>query len=381
MSLAVFHTFCLIVVFIYIFLIFYLNFHWNKLQIQDIATKQNNLPFVSIIIIGRNEEQNIKNCINSIAANNFPKEKYEIIYIDDESEDNSIEILKSIEIENFKYFKFSDIAGLPETQNHKKEAIKAALSIANGDIILQTDADTVMGENRIYLHAIQYNKNDGPELVTAPVLYIENHNFISRFQYYDLLTTMGITAAGISSKMFFMANGANMSYRKKIFQADTVNSKYASGDDMFLIQQIAAKNPSNVMFLKDKNAVVYTFPEKTLTGFIRQRLRWASKTKGYKDRNLQLLVSFVFIVNLLVLINFALIFFLNASQLIFFLILFLIKSLVDSYFIFNISRFFGKKINCGYLILSLLAYPVYLTFIGIAGLFTTKYKWKGRMVR
>ena len=381
MSLALFYIFCILVLFLYIILILYLNFHWNRLYIPDIDSKQNDLPFVSIIIIGRNEEQNIENCIRSIAANNFPKEKYEIIYIDDESEDNSEEILKSIKIENFNYFRFNDITNLPTTKNHKKEAIKAGIALAKGDIILQTDADTIIEENWIYLHAVQYIDNANTGLVTAPVLYIEDNNFLSKFQYYDLLTTMGITAAGISSNMFFMANGANMSYRKKTFLTTKFDSKYASGDDMFLIQETAIKNTDDVIFLKDKNAVLYTFPEKTLIDFIRQRLRWASKTKGYKDRNLQLIVSFVFIVNLIVLINFVLILFLNTSHLFFALILFLLKLLVDSYFIFNISRFFGKKIDCGYLLLSLLVYPVYMTFIGITGLFTTKYKWKGRMVR
>ena len=381
MSLALFYTFCIFVLFLYFILILYLNFHWNRLYIPDIDSKQNDLPFVSIIIIGRNEEQNIKNCIRSIAANNFPKEKYEIIYIDDDSEDNSLEVLRILNIPNFNYYKFDDIVNFSNSNNHKKEAIRSAVTLAKGEIILQTDADTIVNHNWIRSHVVQYLRNENIKLITAPVLFSEGKNILIEFQYYDLLTTMGITAAGISSSGFYMANGANMSYRKEIYLTDKVDSKFASGDDMFLVQKTAMNNKNSVLFLKDKNALVVTYPENTLIDFIRQRLRWATKTKGYKDRNLQIMVSFVFLVNLFVVINFILIPFLGVHQLIFTLILFLIKLIIDSYFIFNISGFFGKKINCGYLFLSLLLYPVYLTFIGIASLFTKKYKWKGRMVR
>jgi len=381
MNLAAFYIFCIFAVLIYISFILFLNFHWIKYKNPGIVPEQSEVPFVSIIISGRNEEENIENCIDSILANDYPLEKYEIIYIDDESEDNSIGILKSINAMNFTWLRFKDIVDLPDTNNHKKEAINAGIKIAKGKIILQTDADTIVGKKWIISHASQYVQNKNLKLVTAPVIFKKGTSILEYFQYYDLLTTMGVTAAGIASKRFYMANGANMSYRKETYLNSVSESEYASGDDMFLIQETAVKYKESVLFLKNKNAVVTTYPEKTLKTLLRQRLRWATKTKAYKDKNLQFTVAFVFVVNLLVLINLLLFFFYGITQLIFFLILFLLKSFADSYFISNISKFFGKKINCFYLLLSLFWYPLYLVFIGTASFFTKKYYWKGRMVK
>lgn len=381
MNLALFYILCISVISLYIFLILFLNFYWKKTNIPEVVLSEEDFPFISIIIVGRNEASNLKDCIESIAANDYPDEMYEIIYIDDNSEDDSLEILKSLEISNLSYFELDKIAGFPVSKNHKKQAIKYGILRAKAEIILLTDADTVTEKNWIKSHAGLYVGNQKIELITAPVLFQEESGLLNRFQFYDLLTTMGITAAGITSGLFYMANGANMSYRKTAFLSTGYSDNYASGDDMFLIQNIAEKNKKNVLFLKDKKAIATTKTEKTIKDFILQRLRWASKTGGYKDRNLQMLVAFVFIVNFIVLINFLAVFFVGISQLIFAIVLLLIKIFADSYFIFNISKFFNKKIYCRYLFFSLLLYPVYYTFTGLSAIFTTKYNWKGRKVR
>lgn len=59
-------------------------------------TIKNSLPLVSIVVCTRNEEKNIANCLHSIRLQTYPQEKIEIIVIDKESTDNTIEIAKKI---------------------------------------------------------------------------------------------------------------------------------------------------------------------------------------------------------------------------------------------------------------------------------------------
>jgi len=47
----------------------------------------------SIIIPARNESNNIVGCLQSILNNNYPKDLYEIIVIDDHSTDNTSELV------------------------------------------------------------------------------------------------------------------------------------------------------------------------------------------------------------------------------------------------------------------------------------------------
>lgn len=378
MSLIFLYIFSFLILIIYSFFILYLHHHWEDLEISEPVIKAQNLPFISIIIVGRNESVNIKPCIDSILTNEYPKTKYEIIYIDDGSDDDSIDILNSIKSVNFSFYRLEDLVNSKIITNHKKTALKQAVKLAKGEIILQTDADTVVGKKWIKSQAVQYLSGENINLITAPVLFFKGTSLLEQFQYYDILTTMGITGAGIRSKKFFMANGANMSYRKSLYQSTEINENFASGDDIFLIGKAAQKDKDSISFLKSRESVVYTYPEKTLKDFLRQRIRWATKTKGYSDFRLTGMIALVFLTNFLLIINFF-VFLFTASNL--FLIFLILKLLIDSYFILNISKFFNEKVNCCYLILSLLLYPFYLTFVGVLSLFITKYDWKGREVK
>jgi len=51
-------------------------------------------PILSIIIPTHNSELTIEECISSIKSQKYPKEKYEIIIVDDGSKDNTVDLCK-----------------------------------------------------------------------------------------------------------------------------------------------------------------------------------------------------------------------------------------------------------------------------------------------
>ncbi len=377
MTLQLFQLISLFILLFYILLLLYYWYYWNKPE-PDKNFEFIDKPFVSVIIIGRNEEDNIQKCINSIANNNYSDSLFEIIYIDDYSTDKSLEILRDIKYKNFSFYELKNYLDNEDINNYKKKAIEIAISNAQGDIILQTDADTFVGENWILSHAMKY-REDKIKFVTAPVFYKSGNSALQQFQKYDLLTTMGVTCAGIKSGLHYMANGANMSFKKGVYSSSA--SDFASGDDMFLVQAIAKKYPDSIGFLKNTEAIVYTFPEKTLSGFIRQRLRWATKTKGYDSLAMKSVIALVFLMNFIILSNIFLTLFLDYKQIYFTLFLLIFKLIIDILFIKSVAGFFKEKINYLNLAISLLRYPFYIVFIGVLSLFVSKYKWKSRVVR
>ncbi len=367
------------IVLLYIALIVFYLRNWNKTRGISIASNKPNLPFVSVIIVGRNEADNIKTCLESISNNLFPKEKYEIIYIDDHSTDDSPEILKSLDIENLTFYELKDFIDGNPINNYKKTAIKYAISIAKGEIILQTDADTVVGKKWIASHLSSY-LNSEINFATAPILYKVNDNCLEQFQKYDILVTAGVTAAGINSGLHYMANGANMSFRKKVYLEHNTDNPFASGDDMFLVQNIANKNKKSVSFIKEKEAVVYTYPETTLKSFVAQRLRWATKTSSYKDPGLKATVLLVFFTNVFILVSpFLYLFFAKLRLLIALMVL--LKFIIDVIFTKSIAGFFSTETKLKFLVLTFVSYPLYIIFIGIKSLFFKQYQWKDRMVK
>ena len=94
-------------------------------------------PFVSVLIPARNEEDNIAACVGSLLAQDYPR--YEVIVLDDHSEDRTAEILDSFHDPRLHCIKGKD---LPSGWAGKTWACHQLSESARGDYLLFTDADT-----------------------------------------------------------------------------------------------------------------------------------------------------------------------------------------------------------------------------------------------
>ena len=59
------------------------------------ANQENLLPFISAMIVARNESAYIEKSLNSLINQTYPKDRYEILLIDGNSNDNTVEIAKN----------------------------------------------------------------------------------------------------------------------------------------------------------------------------------------------------------------------------------------------------------------------------------------------
>jgi poly-beta-1,6-N-acetyl-D-glucosamine synthase len=338
------------------------------------------LPFVSVIIVGRNEALNIRTCLSSVFKNNYNSDKFEIIYVDDNSTDNSIEILKGINEYNFKFYELKDFENSGQN-SFKKAGIKFGILKSKGEILLFTDADAIVTPHWIESHVEKFVINHDLKMCTGPVLYHENTGFIKQFQYYDLIATAGFTGLGILKGLYFIANGANMSIRREVFADKLIKNNLASGDDVFMIQNLASKDKKSVSYLNSKDSVVTTYPENNLRDLLRQRIRWGSKTGYYNDSNLKIILGLLFTLHLLS--SFGLFVLLSISLELgsFIMLLILIKNVIEVWYLKKLSIFFAKKFNILSAWLMLLIYPFYFVIIGCISLSTKEYIWKGRKVK
>ncbi len=172
----------------------------------------------SVIIPARNEEENIQNCIRSIIEQNYPAELFEVIVINDHSTDQTENIIRLMQQQysNLRLLNLTDHLDGKQLNAYKKKAIEIAIGQSNGDWIVTTDADCITGNNwlRLYDAYIQEKK---PVFVAAPVMFTNDHSFISVFQLLDFISLQGITAAAVSAGYHTMCNGANIAYRKDVF--------------------------------------------------------------------------------------------------------------------------------------------------------------------
>jgi cellulose synthase/poly-beta-1,6-N-acetylglucosamine synthase-like glycosyltransferase len=356
--------------------------NWESVLVTNISHAEP-YTFVSIIIPARNEENNIVSLLDSIIANNYTRELYEIIVIDDFSEDNTYEYVINTQITNLSIFHLKDL--LPKdafTEAYKKRAIEAAVHIAKGELIITTDADCTVGKDWLRSLVSIYER-EKCELIVAPVIYKPSNNFFEEFQALDFLGMIAITFASIRMRMYNMANGANFAFSKSAFLKvggyKGIDHK-ASGDDMLLVYKIANAFQGKVGIAKSVDSVVYSSPMPDLHSFLQQRYRWTSKASDYQDKRITLILAGVYLFVVSILLNFIGSIFYKYSLCILFLFQIVIKTFSDYILLNSAANFFDRKYWMRNFVYKEMAHILYIIFVGTIGNFV-KYNWKGRKLK
>ena len=335
--------------------------------------------FVSIIIPFRNEEKNILNTYTSLTSQSYPQEKFEIIFVNDSSDDNSLLLLENLSKKENVF-----IYSVPKDYSanaHKKRAIRFGIEQSRGEIIVTTDADCI--HQKAWLKNLLKFMDEKTGFVSGPVEFISDSSLFSRMQRLEFAGLV-ITGAGlIGSENPIICNAANIAYRKKAFDevgGFTYQMSLSSGDDELLMQKIHSDTDYKIKFALDKNAIVSTEANPTIKNFYHQRKRWASKGLFYGDSFLLIKLVLIFLFYLSLLVQPILGFLISAKFFLTFIFSFLIK-LSAEYLVLNkgTSLLFDSKILKPFLITELLQVP-YILVSGFMGMFGN-FVWKDRKIK
>lgn len=331
----------------------------------------------SIIVPFRNEAENLPNLLESFSKLNYPIDLFEIILVDDDSEERlQIADFRPERERTGEALKISVIDNTRVSNSPKKDAITTAVQFVKNDWIITTDADCVVNENWL-LALDNYIQNHAVSMIVGAVAYDCKDSFLHHFQQLDLASLQGATIGSFGLGKGFMCNGANFGYTKNMFLALNGfdgNDKIASGDDVFLLQKAVNKFPKKVHYLKSKNTIVITKPLNDWKSLFYQRVRWASKTGSYQSAFGKVLGLVVFGGNVgLLFVVSCLLFWKLADYLLWFLLF--SKLAVDFVLIHKTNCFLKTKTNTFFI--SSLFYPFFSVSVALYSLFG-KYEWKGR---
>ena len=355
---------------LYCLSILYLWLGWERIPI---IANEDTKPSVSVIVPIRNEVENILGLLVSL-QNQLYSGPLEIIIINDYSEDDSYEVVREF-IADKASFKLYSL----ETYTGKKAAISEGIKLATGDIILTTDGDCVARPT--WVEAMVNAFDESTQMVSGPVKFATGNSILSKMQSIEFASLIGSGAALIGWQKPLMANGANMGFRKSAFEAVggfEGNTETASGDDVFLLHKIASYFPNSIAFAKQEDAIMQTVAQPTLKSFVNQRIRWASKWKGYNDVFTKLTAVLIFMLSLS-LIAFPFMVKFNSNSMFLWINLWVVKSFFDFFFIRQVSNFLGQKIKILPFVILQIVYPFYVVFTALFS-FQKSYVWKGRRV-
>lgn len=365
-----------LIILVYAIIILWLYLGFNKTKQPTNQSISNTYNEFSVIIPFRNEEKNLPNLLNSLSKLNYPNIKYNIIFVNDDSDDDSVQCIESF-FKDKNDFNFRIIENHRKSNSPKKDALQTAIELTTTEWIISTDADCIVPANWLLIFNENIN-NYNPKMICGSVLYQCKNNLWEQFQLFDLLSLQGVTIGSFGHQKAFMCNGANLAYQKSFFNqlnGFNNNDNLASGDDVFLLQKAVAIEPENVHYILNKEHTVYTYPEKNWTALLNQRIRWAAKSTQYIQHHAKFIGVIVLLTNLSFIAS--ILNYLNTAS-IWYLMLISLKIIIDYSFIIKTAIALNLKLfRYNHLLISLLIYPFFSSYVGCYALFG-KFEWKGR---
>lgn len=346
----------------------------KKYQLTDSKPQ----TFFAIVVPFRNERDNLPALLETFRDLNYPEDLFEIILIDDFSEDDSVKQIYNWRMENGK-FQTTLLENIHLSNSPKKDAISRAIPIIKNEWIITTDADCKVPQNGL-LTLDNYIRDHEVSMIAGPVSYEAKRSFLHYFQQLDLFSLQGATIGSFGMGLGFMCNGANFAYKKSLFlelNGFSGNQNKASGDDVFLLQKAINKHPKKVHYLKAETSIVTTKPMDGWKSLFYQRVRWASKTTSYQSIFGKDLAVIVFFGNLAIIAGAVLLAF-GLLQWISFTLLFGMKFIIDCILLYKTNQFLKGKMR--YVLLSSLVYPFFCVSVAIYSL-VGNYQWKDRNFR
>ncbi|MBO3099151.1 glycosyltransferase [Gelidibacter pelagius] len=369
---------CIGITLIYVVLIANFSLGFDRIKTFELSQHKPITRF-SIIIPFRNEEKMLPTLLESILNLTYPKDYFEIIFVDDDSDDTSVQMLNSTLINNgTSPIDFKIVKNIKSSNSPKKDAISLAISQAKYDWIVTTDADGILP--KYWLDSFDaFIQKQEPDFIAAPITYANSQGFLQNFQLSDVLSLQGATIGGFGIKRPFLCNGANLAYKKELFKTLNGfqgNSEIASGDDVFLLEKATEQSSNKVHYLKCQGAVVSTFALTSWSDLIEQRVRWAAKSSAYKNWFGKLVGLIVLSQNAL-LVSCVLLAAIGIMKPLHLLIIFLIKFCIDFLLIYKAANFFNQKHHLKYYFLSSFLYPFFSVLVTFLAVFKG-FKWKDR---
>lgn len=341
---------------------------------RSIRLKKNlssDFPKVSVIVAGRNESENIERCINSLAKTDYPPELLEIILVNDNSTDDTYEIMIRATKNNPVFKVINSEVSLSEKLKGKANALNTAIKQCTGDVIVSTDADCEVNPNWVRTTVKYYTKNVA--MVCGFTKIKTDNGIFSKLQSLDWMYLLTLASASSGLNMILSCLGNNLSFSKKAYNGIGGYSAmdFSVTEDLALMRKLNSDNRFRVIYPVNKNCLIETLPCKNVSELMSQKRRWFRGGTGINS--LGYLMGFeLFSVNILLLTGFL---YLDVKI---YLILILLKTISELLLINKVIFIFKLQYLYKYYIVFMFYFAAYGLFLPLSFITGKKIKWKGR---
>ena len=321
---------------------------------------------ISVIISAKDEEKNIKKLVDSLSSLNYPKNNFEIIIVDDNSTDNTLNELINYN-NNKNHFKIVELK--PTGQKGKRDALAFGIQQAQYPFILITDADCQPETNWLKEYSNKFQS--GYDILFGIAPFYQNKTLVNKISCFENLRSslLGFTMAVLGIP--YTASARNLGFTKSAFNKIGGYSKTKntlSGDDDLLLREAIIKN-LKIGTVTEQGSYVFSDTKKTFLEYFLQKARHTQTSFHYLLKH-KLVLGVWHLLNLSLLFS-PILMFINPM----FSILLPSKILIDSILVKSTQKKFSYKfslLQIGYL---QIVYEIFL----IVHFFNSKFsriKWK-----
>lgn len=331
-------------------------------------------PKVSVVIAARNEAANLPVLLAGLIDQDYSEVNYEVLIADDRSDDATWEIIQDFQSRSAR-IKGIQITETSPTMAPKKHALTQAIEASSGEIILTTDGDCRV--SRTWIRSMVNSLAEGAGIsIGFSAVDRSAGTLLSAYQHLDFMALMTANAGYLGWGQAWSGSGQNLAYRRSLFTAIGGFNPVAdrpSGDDVYLVQAISRIAPAG--FNSDSGGFVKTRPQPTTGDFLRQRVRWASNSRGLAQTRPLFLVflTSAFLTNLIILGS---LLYLSATAG-FLALIFFLKLLCEGLVIRAGGRRFQEPVMLSTFLIWSLLQPIYIPIVGLAG-WLGRFTWKNQ---
>ena len=246
----------------------------------EVPSTKEGCPGVSVLVCAHNEAYNLSAYLYALLSQDYPT--YEVIIVDDGSEDKTREVIESYMVQD-KRLRTTFVPKEARVRSTKKLALTLAAKAAQYDYLLLTDADCTPESTHWISEMMRGFKRVGKEIVLGFGAYFYEKGFVNRLVRYDTLFNGLHYLSAAAHGHPYMGVGRNLAYKKELFFKTGGFKKMMNnraGDDDLFVNHVA--NRKNTAVVCSRDSITWSPSKTTMRDWWQQKRRHLSVSHDYR---------------------------------------------------------------------------------------------------
>lgn len=227
-------------------------------------------PTFSVVIPAYNESATITRALYSVVANNYPKNKLQIIVVDDGSKDKTYQIANKFKKTN----KLSNLMVIKQKNSGKASALNNAIkNYAKGELVMCLDADSSIEQNAVK-NAAKYFIDKRVVGLSANIKIIKTGTLLNLIQQFEYLISYQMKRSQTYFNMEYIIGGIGSTFRKNVLEKVNYYDTNTITEDIDLTMKIIRLGNKKNRVIYGADVIAFTESVISIKGLIRQRYRW-----------------------------------------------------------------------------------------------------------